>query len=297
VDEDLRPLGADKSLDVWAGLDLGLRHDATALVVVARDGERIVLVDHKVFVPEKGETLDIAATAEQALRTLAERFRVAGVAFDPWMSIDLAQRLRKASINMVEVTQTANNQGPMANQLIDLIRQKQLMMYPSKELRLAVSKTLIIESSRGYRLGKVVGSARIDPIVALSMACLLAGREESVGSAFTVEDLFSGELMFDSRNPDQYAYGVPVQRSRPPSFAPMARPEAEEDPLAPKHPGVTFWDFVDARGLDPNDPIIPTAHRLALEQYKRDMAAYRAAKAAEKAAAADAEDKPDLVRS
>lgn len=43
--------------DVWAGLDLGLRHDATALVVVARDGERIVLVDHKVFVPAAGETL------------------------------------------------------------------------------------------------------------------------------------------------------------------------------------------------------------------------------------------------
>ena len=56
-DPDLRPLGADKSLDVWAGLDLSLRHDATALVVVARDGERIVLVDHKVFVPAAGETL------------------------------------------------------------------------------------------------------------------------------------------------------------------------------------------------------------------------------------------------
>jgi phage terminase large subunit-like protein len=180
-DPDLRPLSADRSLDVWAGLDLGLRHDATPMVVVARDGERIILVDHKIFVPEKGETLDIATTAEQAIRALAARFRVAGVAFDPWMSIDLAQRLRKAEINMVEMTQTATNQGPMANQLIDLIRQKRLAMYPNKELRLAVSKTVIIESARGYRLGKTKGSDRVDPIVALSMACLLAGRQESLG--------------------------------------------------------------------------------------------------------------------
>ena len=112
------------------------------------------------------------------------------VAFDPWMSIDLSQRLRKAGINMVEVTQTANNQEPMANQLIDLIRQRMLTMYPSKELRLAASKTVIIESASGYRLGKVKGSDCVDPIVALSMACLLAGREESLGSSFTVEDLF-----------------------------------------------------------------------------------------------------------
>ena len=65
---------------------------------------------------------------------------MAGVAFDSWMSIDLSQRLRKAGINMVEVTQTASNQGPMANQLIDLIRQHRLTMYSSKELRLAVSR-------------------------------------------------------------------------------------------------------------------------------------------------------------
>lgn len=80
----------------------------------------------------------------------------------------------------------------------------------------------------------------------------------------------------------------------------MARPESELDPDAARHPGVTFWDFVDARGLDANDPAVEPAHRLALEQYKRDMAAYRAKKAAKKAAAADgipSDDTADLIRS
>jgi hypothetical protein len=106
----------------------------------------------------KGETLDIAATAEQALRDLARRFDLCGVAFDPWQAIDLGQCLSRAHLNMVEVAQTAMNQAPMANQLIDLMRQRRLAMYPSRELRLAVSKTVIVESTRGYRLGKVKGS-------------------------------------------------------------------------------------------------------------------------------------------
>jgi hypothetical protein len=77
----------------------------------------------------------------------------------------------------------------------------------------------------------------------------------------------------------------------------MARPEAEEDPLAPRHPGISFWDFVDACGLDANDPAVPTAHRLALAEYRKAMPEYRAAKAAEKAAAAGLDDDGDLLRS
>jgi hypothetical protein len=77
----------------------------------------------------------------------------------------------------------------------------------------------------------------------------------------------------------------------------LARPEVEADPDAPKHPGVTFWDFVDARGLDPNDPILPQAHQQALADYRRAMAEWRAKKAAKKAAAATADDTADIVRS
>jgi hypothetical protein len=90
--------------------------------------------------------------------------------------------------------------------------------------------------------------------------------------------------------------GLPIVRQRPPNFKPMARPETEVDPDAPKHPGVTIWDFIDARGLDKDDPTIEQAHRWALEEYRNAMVEYRAAKAAMKAAAT-AVDTPDVVRS
>ena len=255
VDPDVRPLSSDKRLRVWAGLDLGLRHDATALVVVSIDKDRVVLVDHRTFVPRKGETLDIEATAEQALRDLARRFDLNAVAYDPWQAIDLGQRLKRAHINMVEVTQTATNQGPMANQLIDLIKQRRLSMYAASDLRLAVSKTVIIESSRGYRLGKTKGSDRVDPIIALSMACLIAGKREGF-APMRMYDFFGTGEEVDPRmfSDDGIPRGDILAPIRPPiDFKPLAETENQIDPDAPQNPG-TLWDYIIANKLRSGRP-------------------------------------------
>jgi len=60
----------------------------------------------------------------------------------------------------------------MAGNLLEIIRRRQLLTYESEELRAAVSKTVAIESSRGWRLGKAKQSDRVDPVIALAMAAL-----------------------------------------------------------------------------------------------------------------------------
>jgi phage terminase large subunit-like protein len=278
-DPDVLPLSYDKRLRVWAGLDLGLRHDATALVVVTVDKDRVVLVDHKTFIPGKGETLDIEATAEQALRDLARRFDLNAVAYDSWQAIDLGQRLKRAHLNMVEVTQTASNQGPMANQLIDLIKQRRLSMYPASDLRLAVSKTVIIESSRGYRLGKTKGSDRVDPIIALSMAVLIAGKREGIGPSRYYDFFGSGKEIDPSIFSDD---GIPrgdiLAPIRPPAdFKPLAKTESQTDPdpLAPRNPG-TLWDYIITNKLEAADPITVQGYEQALTRYQQALAERRA---------------------
>ena len=87
--------------------------------------------------------------------------------------------------------------------------------------------------------------------------------------------------------------GLPILRVRPPNFQSMARPEVEADPHAPKHPGRTIWDFIDAHGLDKDDPTIEQAHKWALEAYRKALAEYRAAKRG----ATIESDRADLVRS
>jgi hypothetical protein len=64
TDPELKPLLAKSGLPIWAALDLGLKHDSTALCAVAWEGDRVRVVTHQVFTARAGETLDLESTAE-----------------------------------------------------------------------------------------------------------------------------------------------------------------------------------------------------------------------------------------
>jgi phage terminase large subunit-like protein len=172
TDPSLTPILANNGLPIWAGLDLGLRHDSTALIACAWDGGRIRLVTHQVFIPRAGETLDIQQTAEAAVLSLRSRFALQAVYFDPWQGIALAQTLTRQNVRMVEWGQTPANLSLMAGNLLDLIKRRQFAAYADADLRLAVSKTVAIEGMRGWRLGKSKASDRVDPVIALAMAVI-----------------------------------------------------------------------------------------------------------------------------
>jgi hypothetical protein len=81
--------------------------------------------------------------------------------------------------------------------LFDLIQSRQLVLYPDTNMRLAVSRAIIVESSRGWRLDKLKQFHKIDVVVALSMATLAAVR----GQAESYFDLH-GMLYGRDGNPD-----------------------------------------------------------------------------------------------
>jgi terminase large subunit-like protein len=154
VNDDVRPVGGDKSMRVWVGMDLGWKHDSTALCVVTLDGNKIQLVAHVVFTPTKGGALGFESTADAAVRSIAQRFDLACVGYDPWEAVDMTQRLARSGINLVPIAQSPQNQTPMANQLIDVLKQGRMRMYQSRESRDPAAKTVVHESSRGLGKGK-----------------------------------------------------------------------------------------------------------------------------------------------
>jgi phage terminase large subunit-like protein len=183
VDPTMMPLLTKSNYPVWAGLDLGLKHDSTALVTCGWDSDRIRVVEHRIFNPTGAATLDIEATAEAAVLSLKNRFALQSVYYDPWQGIGLAQRLTRQGVNMIEWPQTVGNLSLMGGNLLELIKRQQLVSYPADDLRMAISKTVAIESSRGFRLGKVKASDRVDPVIALAMGALAvvqAGRPEPI---------------------------------------------------------------------------------------------------------------------
>jgi phage terminase large subunit-like protein len=90
--------------------------------------------------------------------------------------VSVAQRLAKASIPIEEYAQTVPNLTAATSNLFDLIQARQLVLHPDAAMRLSVSRAIIVESGRGWRLDKLKQAHKIDVIVALSMAALAAVR-------------------------------------------------------------------------------------------------------------------------
>jgi hypothetical protein len=66
--------------------------------------------------------------------------------------------------------------------LFDLLQSRGIVLYPDAAMRLAISRAIIVESSRGWRLDKLKQQHKIDVVVALSMAALAAVRGQTESS-------------------------------------------------------------------------------------------------------------------
>ena len=68
----------------------------------------------------------------------------------------------------------------IAQNLFELIRGQNLLVYPDPDIRLAISHAVASETSRGWRISKQMQSHKIDVVIALAMAAHAAvqGQDE-----------------------------------------------------------------------------------------------------------------------
>jgi phage terminase large subunit-like protein len=135
-----------------------------------------------VFSPSPGDPIDFEATIERTILDWRDRFWLRKVYFDPFQMVSVAQRLAKQDVRIEEYPQTIPNLTAATSNLFDLISSRQLILYPDAGMRLAISRAIIVESSRGWRLDKLKQQHKIDLVVALSMAALAAVRGQTNGS-------------------------------------------------------------------------------------------------------------------
>jgi phage terminase large subunit-like protein len=166
---------------IWIGVDASVKRDSTALVAVTinKKSQCVTLVAHRVFVPSPNDPIDFEATVEQTIREWRKRFFIRCIYTDPYQMTAVAQRLKKAGIPIEEFPQSIPNLTAATSNLFDLISERRLATYPAPDLRLAVSRAVVSESSRGWKLDKLKQSHKIDVVVALSLACLAAVRGQS----------------------------------------------------------------------------------------------------------------------
>ncbi len=176
VDHDARPELADPRLSVWCGVDASVKRDSTAIVACTYTAKKVRLVWHKIFQPSAIEPLDFEATIESTLMDLRRRFYVREVRYDPYQMVASAQRLTAAGLPMVEFPQSVPNLTEASTNLYQIVKGQNLTCYLDADIRLAISRAVAIETSRGWRISKEKQSHKIDVIVALAQAALGAVR-------------------------------------------------------------------------------------------------------------------------
>jgi phage terminase large subunit-like protein len=168
----LAPVHADLFTEAFVGIDASYKHDSAAICVTTFDTntQMVRLLAHKVFQPSPDNPLDFELTIESYLLDLKRRFQLRLVRYDPYQMVATAQRLAKAGVPIEEFPQTVPNLTAASQNLFDLIESQALVLYPDPAMRLAVSRAVAIETSRGWRIGKDKQAFKIDVIVALAMA-------------------------------------------------------------------------------------------------------------------------------
>ena len=161
-------------LPIWVGVDVAPKHDYSAVVAVTRmvDG-RVLLVRHWVWKPSASMPLNLEAI-EEALWDCHDGYAVQAIYVDPFQMHHSITTLQQAGLPIQEFPQTLPNLTRMGQTLLDLLRGRNLCLYPDEELRAQALSAVAQESPRGFRLAKETAGKKIDAIVALSMACLAA---------------------------------------------------------------------------------------------------------------------------
>jgi len=179
VDRDARPwlpaMAHERRLFIWVGVDVGPKHDYTAVVAVGRTAEgQLQLIRHWLWKPSAASPLNLEATVEQALWECAQGYALQAIYVDPFQMHRSITTLQQAGLPVQEFPQTPLNLTRMGQTLLDLLRGRNLCLYPDDELRAQALSTVAVESPRGFRLAKERAGKKIDAIVALGMACIAA---------------------------------------------------------------------------------------------------------------------------
>ena len=136
----------------------------------------------------------------------------------------VSQRLLKHGVPMVEFPQSVGNLTEASQNLYELVKASNLVVYPDAEMRLSVQRAIAVETTRGWRIAKEKSSHKIDVVVALAQAALGAvqgGIAPEAPMIITKQVLARAK----ARGPRQFGKEPPQRRGPIPRILDMKRKE------------------------------------------------------------------------
>lgn len=166
---------------LFLGLDVATKRDTCALVAVTPDDDfdTYAVWGFRIWEPP----VDLVRQVEPVIHHIFNTQPVAGLWYDPFQAITIAQRLKAAGHGhrLIEVNQQTQMTGA-ANILQSMLTESRLILPPEDELRAPFSWTAAKQTERGWRIIKLIQTKKIDVVVALAMALFGAAQESGHGT-------------------------------------------------------------------------------------------------------------------
>ena len=159
---------------VVIGVDVGLKHDSTAIVAAQERPDGRLAVEAKIWLPEQ-VTVDLSEI-EAHLRHLHTRYNVTEIAYDPAFFQRSADVLADDGLAMVEVPQSAQRMMPAAQMAYEAICSRRIVHDASDLFSEQVTAAVPRSSGEGWRLSKGRSKRRIDAAIALVLAVQAASQ-------------------------------------------------------------------------------------------------------------------------
>lgn len=157
------PAGAD----VVLGVDIGLKHDRSAVVALCPREDGAVAVKARVFDPPGGGGQLDLALVEDAIRQAARDYRVGAVVYDPWKFERSAQTLSDEGMLLVEFPMSNERMAPASSRLYEDILAGRVCHDGDPVLAAHVAAGITKSTERGWRLTKANAKRSIDALMAM----------------------------------------------------------------------------------------------------------------------------------
>ncbi len=151
----------------WAGIDIGLKRDTTAVVIGQWHGGKLH-TKARVWIPNKDESIDLAEVM-QYLRDLHALYDLQECAYDPRLFEVPGQMLADEGLPMVEFPQSLERMSPAYVALYEAIVKGDIAHDGDELYARQILNAVMRPNERGFMLSKQKSRGKIDAAAALSM--------------------------------------------------------------------------------------------------------------------------------
>lgn len=153
----------------WVGVDVGIKRDSTAVVIVQRRDDGRLHARLRLWLPTADEPVDVTDVMAH-LRELSRTYQLVSIAFDPRFFDVPAKMLLDEGLPVEEVPQSAEQMTRAVGSLYERVKRGQLSHDGDAVFEHQVLNAVARIHERGFTLSKQKSRSRIDAVIALALA-------------------------------------------------------------------------------------------------------------------------------